>query len=773
MKKILCQPYLALILATSLTLSACGSSNTSAGPAPNTGNIPNLAARPSSQATQVKKLSLAGNIFNGLNQQPVEKAEITLHIISVKAPPPANKKESDNTNAQNNGKDTPNPTANPKGKNASPNSTPSTAPNGSTPTITPDPFASPSSNFSPDPLPGILPGGIPGPALPGGEGQPLDPNNPLPEDAMPEAHLQSSFLLATGSANGAAFQIAQNSQTTKGTDSKSTDKTDDDVPNVFNTTSNNRGKFFINDVPDGTYMVTITAPGYRSLTLTNINPNNLSIPLTPLTASETVDVVGMVLSPSENPVEDAFVSPSFPLGEAVGIPATSNSLGEFLLPAVQQGKHSILAFVMDDRQDIQQMGLVMNLPLSTKSLKEKATALDPKILSTPTPTKSSIDDAERKKLEQSVENLLIEDSPSPEENPAENSVDVSPEPPMASPIIEPAASPESPEVDASASPDAPPATTTEPSDSTLEELTENEEEPTEKKGFNLLKAVTELVTGEKADKDSNDDKNIYPIIPLRSVLNSVKFAGTVTLPEAYELRQLEVYLTLPAAEGDHPEEIYLFSRSFASKTPKTDENATKISDKKSADSTKKTIEKDTPDKKTGKKDNSQRYQVNLPELSKGQAYHLQFTGSHEGGQLAYHHLYNLSKSDDELATNFMAAPAMIELEGEEVNAIPPVPGMGWEAVTGADLYHLTLESGKGADRRIIWEAFTAETQIRYPLTSKEHRLKEDKTYTLSVAALKGLRPAANSSKEKYAHPAYRNIWSDLARVTHRPFEVVD
>lgn len=777
MKKILRQPTLFLLLATSMTLSACGSGNSSASSAPNTGNIPNLAARPSAQSAQVKKLSLAGDIFDSLNQHPIEKAEILLQVVSVNAssekktesPSDNNHKENNNSSKPNGNKPSPSDTPFP-GASSSP-----TAPNASS-----EPNENSSSNPNPDgslsnganPSVAPLPGGLSAPGVPGGpDNAPPPPDASLPtapQNAQTAQRHNPRYILAQGSAQGATMQLAQNSrsaQTTTGPNQ------DDDVPNVFKTTTNNRGKFFINDVPEGTYMLTIIAPGYRSLTLTDINPNNLSIPLTALAPTGGLDVVGSVLSPSEKPVADAFVSPSFPLGEAVGIPANTNDLGEFLLPAVTPGKHSILAFVLDDQQQIQQMGMVRDLPLTTKTLKVKTTALDPKVQTTPVPDKSATDANTRKSLEDSVQNMLKEESPAPGEASPSTAASTEPTATEASPILEPAASPE-----------ATPESSTEPSSpqpdasgNHLKELSENEEEAQgkDKKGFNLLNAVKELVTGQKDEEESSNEK-IYPVIPLRSVLNTVKLGGTVTVPEDYQLKQVEVYLTLPAADGEQPQEIYLFARNFVApvSAKATNSDSEDASDKSA--SAKASSKNSSQDKKASKsKENTQRFQLKLPELDKGQSYHLQFTASHEGGQLSYHHIYNLNKSDEELAADFVPASGQIEMEGEDVNAIPTVPGIGWEAVSGAEIYHVTLEAGTGANRNVIWEAWTKETQLRYPLTDKEQRLKEDQTYTVSVAAVKGLHPAVSSSKTKYAHPAYQAIWTDLSRVTHRPFEVVE
>ena len=145
----------------------------------------------------------------------------------------------------------------------------------------------------------------------------------------------------------------------------------DKALNLFETSSNNRGKFFINDVPEGKHTISVSAPGYRSITLTDVDPNRLEIPLVPLKNDQMMNIVGTVLSPTETPIADAFVSSSFPMGSAIGVPATSNSLGEFKLPAVPFGRRSFVAFVQNADGDIRQMGILKNIIVNNKSIKDQ------------------------------------------------------------------------------------------------------------------------------------------------------------------------------------------------------------------------------------------------------------------------------------------------------------------------------------------------------------------------------------------------------------------
>ncbi|HEY9844205.1 MAG TPA: hypothetical protein V6D23_27290 [Candidatus Obscuribacterales bacterium] len=264
------------------------------------------------------------------------------------------------------------------------------------------------------------------------------------------------------------------------------------------------------------------------------------------------------------------------------------------------------------------------------------------------------------------------------------------------------------------------------------------------------------------------------MIPLRSVLNDLVLAGTVDLPEGYKPRNVDVYLALPAKKGEVPQEVYLYSQTL--KAPAGESTSTEPA----ASATPKPARSREPKEggKEGTKEGDSkkqpvRFRLVLPNLEKNQSYHVQLTAADADGGLSYHHLYNLSKSDEEIKAAFLTAPEGIELEGEEVNAVPAVPNFSWEAVNAAELYHLTLEAGSGAMRRIVWEAWTRDTQIRYPLSSRTQRLREQTSYTVSVEAIKGLHPVSTDLKKQYALPTYQAIWTDLARVTHTPFEVVE
>ncbi len=708
------------LLASSLFLTACGSSNSSS-PNPAAGNIPNLATKPTPQASPLKTQRFAGDVINAVTRAPIDRAEI---LLQVKSASPASSSPS-TTPAP-----TPIPTPPPAGSGTAPVSAPTPAPNSQasvTPNVTPGvtPSVTPSTGFS-------VEGAIP--SLPGGSGTPLPPSsnntvqpdssslNPFQERAIPVS--ERYVMSQSTSVDSAGF-------------------------NTFETNTNNRGKFFVNDVPEGQYILSVSAPGYRSITLTDVDPNRLEIPLIPLENMETMDIVGSVLSPTEKPVANAYVSSSFPMGDAIGIPATTNTLGEFKLPAVPFGRRSFIAFVQNVDGDIQQMGLLKNIIVNNKSIKDQELVFKEKPDTLPGP-----DGTPRPTAEELIENVNkilteeVEPSPSPEGEDISPYASESPE--------ETPASEESPLV-------APPI---EPYPAPSVGTVEENQESTEKKGSNLFDTVKNFFTGEEADE--SEAVKISPVISLRSVISSVSLSGEVTLPEGYTLKSMDVYLTLEGEEKEAiPEEFYLLSKTFpkAAQASQSLLGETKPNAKASA--------KPTPAKPAANANEPQPFEVRLPTPGPGQKYHLQFTATQAEGGQTYHHIYNLDGESDSLKVDFLPVMQKIEIQGESDNTIPSSPRLGWEPVSGAEAYHVTLTAGNGTKRRVIWEAWTKSTQIDYPFSSRTQRLQEQETYVVSVAALKGLKPIVNKSKNTTAHAGYQALWSDLSRFTHTPFEVVN
>jgi hypothetical protein len=699
-------------LTVALTVSACGSPGSTSAPAPNTGNIPQLTTRPTPQSSALKKMRFSGKVFDSVTGEVIDQATIWIQAIDPASATPASAAPGNNTSAPLPA--TPPPVATPPPASAAPPASATPPVSATPPPPGPPVTAPPGTTTSPPP---ILPA-----ALAPGEG----------------------WLWGVGAQAASPSAGSQDN-------------------NLFRTTTNNQGKFWLNDVPEGVHTITIQAPQYRTLTLTQVNAAaQLELPLTPINALNSSDLVGMVLSPADTPVSLAHVSPSSLWGEATGIPSQSNDLGEFLLPELPFGKHVLVAFVMNENYVIQQLGISDDFNITAKSVKSKRTAfsadesVEPKL-----PSEPRTDPEKRKELEDNVENIL-KATPVPEKSAevepdtvpsAESSASASPES-SAKPAPEASADSKSKPI---AAPNTPPSTPV-----------ENEEESADKnKPFNLFSAVSELVTGKKGDEEeSTKDGSVYPVITLRSVLSDFKLEGKVNIPTGYDYRGLEVYLALAVPKNDPPQEVLLFNLP-GRKTAKP----TAADDSKEKPSASATAAPAAPDASLPE---SQDFSLRLPVLEKGQSYHLQFTAAaKKTGSLLYQHTYEIGeKNEKPIEATFLPATASIEIEGEEDNNIPTSPAFAWEPVPGAEYYRVVLEAGSAPENKVIWEAWCKETQIVFPLRTSSGRLKEGELYTVSVAALKGLKPAQKNSKVTYAHPGYQAIWTELSTLTRKPFEVV-
>lgn len=724
--------FLTSCLAAALTVSACGNPSSTTAPIPNTGNIPQLATRPTPQSSALKKIRFSGKIFDSVTGEAIDQATIWIQVADTAAAAPA---AGSSTSA-------PVPTPPPNSGAATP-----PPPLPMTPAIpTPPPAASP-------PPAGAVPTPPPGAPTP----------PPLPAAMLPA--FDPTLGPTIGLLWGVGAQVASPS-------SKES--------NLFRTTTNNQGKFWINDVPEGVHAITIQAPQYRTLTLTQINASGqLDIPLTSLQGENMTDMAGMVLSPADTPVSQAHVSPSSLWGEATGIPTQSNDLGEFLLQELPYGKHVLAAFVMDENYVIQQLGISDDFQITAKSVKSKTTVFSEPTAEPKLPSEPRTDPEKRKELEDKVENLLKE-SPAPEASavtdpaapasPAEGTpapdASTAPAPegtakPAATPTLRPSSGPPTPKATVkpgSAAPNTPPA------------ADENEEEAKEKeRPFSLINAATELLTGKKSDPEAEmlKDGSVYPVVTLRSVLSDFKLEGKVNVPTGYEYRGVEVYLALSVPKNDPPQEVLLFTlpakKAAKAKASDEDDDKTKASASPAA----------APDPASASAEVVD-FSLRLPVLEKGQSYHMQFTAaSKKPGSLLYQHIYEIGeKNEKALDATFLPAPNSIEIAGEEDNNIPTSPDFAWEPVPGAEYYRVTLEAGQAPENKVIWEAWCKETQISFPLQTSSGRLKEGELYTVSVAAIKGLKPAQKNAKVTYAHPGYQAIWSELSTLSRKPFEVV-
>lgn len=721
--------FLISTLAAGLSISACGNPSNTSAPVPNTGNIPQLATRPTPQSSPLKKLRLSGRVFDGVTGEPIDEAQVWIQVADVipaeASPPPAGATGAVSTPGQ-----------------------PSIPPN--TPVI-----PSPPVNVTPAPA-----GMTPSPLSP----TPVNPSPPPPLAPGVPAPSNIPLPLGAGSAEGWLWGVGAQAARPRQSTAKAVKPTTEQESRLFRTSTNNQGKFWINDVPEGQHTITIQAPKYRILTLTQVSAGQLDIPLSPLHNNRSTNMAGMVLSSADSPVAHAHVSPSYYWGDPAGLPTQTTALGEFVLEDLPFGKHILAAFVMNEEFVIQQLGFSDEVWVTDKTVKSKQPAL-PKVEASheKLPSEPLTNPEKRKLLEEQVENMLKETlSPAPTETA-----------PMPASSASIPSSPADPSNTQSSAPNTPPSGPV-----------ENEEEEKQEKPFNLFSAVRELVTGKKTEEsDSVKEGSVYPVITLRSVLSDFKVEGTVAVPPGFTYRGMDVYLTLKPHTEERPQEILLFTLP----APKHKHHSSKASEKEETAKTPNTggspssKPKATPKPPKTSPDIAQEepeiysFSVRLPSLEKGQSYHFQFTAAaQENGRLLYHHRYEIGENNQKpLQIDFIPAPAGLEISGEEDSAIPPSPEFAWEPVAGAEYYRVLLEAGTPPNNQVIWEAWTQENRIAYPLRTSAGRLKEGELYTVSVAALKRLKTALKSSKGNIIHPGYQTIWSDLSSFTHPPFEVVD
>lgn len=172
-----------------------------------------------------------------------------------------------------------------------------------------------------------------------------------------------------------------------------------------------------------------------------------------------------------------------------------------------------------------------------------------------------------------------------------------------------------------------------------------------------------------------------PAIKVASVIKGDVYEGTLTVPEGMKPRQLQAYLRW---EG---EEAFLFSRQLEG--------------------------------------DSRHFRVELPTPPEGASYHLELTAQGKD-QISYFHLYDLVKGQKDLKVAFAPAPT-------NLSAIPSeTPTFRW---TGeGDLFRVVLLDA--VKDEVVWEAWTAETSITYPLTVGGAKLSNKGSYEWRVSAVK-------------------------------------
>lgn len=194
-----------------------------------------------------------------------------------------------------------------------------------------------------------------------------------------------------------------------------------------------------------------------------------------------------------------------------------------------------------------------------------------------------------------------------------------------------------------------------------------------------------------------------PTLKLASVVKGDIYEGTLQVPDGMRPRQLHAYLRW---EG---EEAFLFSRPLDADT--------------------------------------RHFRVELPTPPEGASYHLELTAQGKD-QISYYHVYDLVKGQKDLKVAFAQAP-------NKLSAIPSeTPTFRWDG--DGDLFRVALLDT--VKDEVIWEAWTTQTSLTYPLTVGGAKLSNKGKYEWRVSAVKDV-----SGGGKLNAQAIKGGWTSLAQ----------
>ncbi|GIW22798.1 MAG: hypothetical protein KatS3mg068_1805 [Candidatus Sericytochromatia bacterium] len=320
--------YISILLTLSLLFS-CSSGNPVT---PNTSSLTNLAKTPSTnpETPTIKKINLNGRVIDSITNKPIENATILVYSIlneeilkSIKNNSSGNKTiENEQINNTENKEIS---TSSPK-ISSSPNINTSTPP-----TQKSTPIPSPSSSIKPE------------------------ENEEEVKEVQEKDKNQEKKLLDLNLINDLS-KIKPN-----------------DIEE-FKATTGNDGKFWINNIPENNIIITISAKGYKSYSIFNLDTSKVEdILLEPIDINEKISSFeGIVISALDEPVENATVGHSFYTSDFYGVPTNTNKDGKFKIDSILTGERLIVANLKDELGKITAIGFNnFNIKKNENSKKEE------------------------------------------------------------------------------------------------------------------------------------------------------------------------------------------------------------------------------------------------------------------------------------------------------------------------------------------------------------------------------------------------------------------
>lgn len=127
-----------------------------------------------------------------------------------------------------------------------------------------------------------------------------------------------------------------------------------------------RGKFELKDLPDGTFSVTLWAPGYQAQTFQGKLPEELEVKLRPLTIPEkgTHELKGVVRQANNQPAGNVEIEASSLLGQVPGAHETSDDSGTFNLKKLLPGNYAVAAWTTNLDGELNTFAMVKEVPVA-------------------------------------------------------------------------------------------------------------------------------------------------------------------------------------------------------------------------------------------------------------------------------------------------------------------------------------------------------------------------------------------------------------------------
>ncbi|MFP5502849.1 MAG: hypothetical protein ACLGIN_10200, partial [Candidatus Sericytochromatia bacterium] len=132
-----------------------------------------------------------------------------------------------------------------------------------------------------------------------------------------------------------------------------------------------KGKFELKDLPEGTYSITVWAPGYQAETFQGGLPSELEVKLRPLDMPKAAshELKGVVRQANNQPATNVVVEASSMLGQIAGVRSTTDDAGSFVMEQLLPGNYAVAAWTTNTEGEIATFAMVKEVPVAVGSEK--------------------------------------------------------------------------------------------------------------------------------------------------------------------------------------------------------------------------------------------------------------------------------------------------------------------------------------------------------------------------------------------------------------------